>query len=186
MWPGLWTTRAISTFDFLTLKWCCATNPYGLYLCNVWASCQMCKIAGCACSGSAGDVFPDFKGNRDPEVSDPDRHHGTCVTHMPWCMSGLLTCDGGENVPGNPGVCATLNFTYLVRGPLSENARSHAADTTKISNDRCDLHLWPNDLKSCIPQAYHAINVCCKFRENRVIETWLKHAVTDTQTDKRI
>ena len=25
---------------------------------------------------------------------------------------------GGENVPGIPGVCATRNFTYLVRGPL--------------------------------------------------------------------
>ena len=23
--------------------------------------------------------------------SDPDMHHGTCVTHVPWCMSGLLT-----------------------------------------------------------------------------------------------
>ena len=21
-------------------------------------------------------------------VSDPDMHHGTCVTHVPWCMSG--------------------------------------------------------------------------------------------------
>ena len=26
-----------------------------------------------------------------PLVSDPDMHHGTCVTHVPWCMSGLLT-----------------------------------------------------------------------------------------------
>ena len=25
----------------------------------------------------------------------------------------------GENVPGIPGTCATRNFTYLVRGPLS-------------------------------------------------------------------
>ena len=27
-----------------------------------------------------------------PLVSDPDMHHGTCVTHVPWCMSGSLTC----------------------------------------------------------------------------------------------
>ena len=27
-----------------------------------------------------------------PRVSDPDKHHGTCVTHVPWCMSGSLTC----------------------------------------------------------------------------------------------
>ena len=26
-----------------------------------------------------------------PLVSDPDMHHGTCVTHVPWCMPGLLT-----------------------------------------------------------------------------------------------
>ena len=26
-----------------------------------------------------------------PRVSNPDMHHGTCVTHVPWCMSGSLT-----------------------------------------------------------------------------------------------
>ena len=26
-----------------------------------------------------------------PRFSDPDMHHGTCVTHVPWCMSGSLT-----------------------------------------------------------------------------------------------
>ena len=25
-----------------------------------------------------------------PRVRDPDMHHGTCVTHVPWCMSGSL------------------------------------------------------------------------------------------------
>ena len=50
-------------------------------------------------------------------VSDPGMHHGTCVTHVPWCMSGSLTRVGGENVPGIPGACATRNFSYLVRGP---------------------------------------------------------------------
>ena len=33
-------------------------------------------------------------------------HHGTCVTHVPWCMSGSLTTGDGENVPGIPGACA--------------------------------------------------------------------------------
>ena len=44
-------------------------------------------------------------------------HHGTCVTHVPCCMSGSLTRGGGENVPGIPGACATRNFTYLARSP---------------------------------------------------------------------
>ena len=26
-----------------------------------------------------------------PRVSDSDMHHGTCVTHVPWCMPGSLT-----------------------------------------------------------------------------------------------
>ena len=26
-----------------------------------------------------------------PLVSDPDMHHGTCLTHVPWCMVGSLT-----------------------------------------------------------------------------------------------
>ena len=26
-----------------------------------------------------------------PRISNPDMHHGTCVTHVPWCMPGSLT-----------------------------------------------------------------------------------------------
>ena len=26
-----------------------------------------------------------------PRLGDPDMHHGTCVTHVPWCMPGSLT-----------------------------------------------------------------------------------------------
>ena len=61
--------------------------------------------------------FPRHRIQRKLLVSDPGMHHGTCVTHVPWCMSGSLTRGGGENVPGIPGACATRNFTYLVRGP---------------------------------------------------------------------
>ena len=28
-----------------------------------------------------------------PRFSDPDMHHGTCVTHVSWCMPGSLTSD---------------------------------------------------------------------------------------------
>ena len=82
-----------------------------------WASYQIHKMAGCACTGNAGSVFPATDFQRKPLVSDPDMHHGTCATHVPWCMSGSLTRNGGENVPGIPGACATRNCTYLVRGP---------------------------------------------------------------------
>ena len=47
-------------------------------------------------------------------------HHGTCVKHVAWYMPGSLTRDGGENVPGIPGACASCDVTYLVRGPLKQ------------------------------------------------------------------
>ena len=93
----------------------CSTNPWSTNV-IVWSSYQIRKM-GCACPGNAGNVFPatDFK--RKPLGSDPGMHHGTCVTHVPWCMSGSLTRSGGENVPGILRACAARNFTYLARGP---------------------------------------------------------------------
>ena len=81
---------------------------------STWASCQIRKIASCACAENAGNVSPQAR------VSDPDMHHGACVTHVPWWMSGSLNSgflwgQGGQNVPGIPGTCAMRNFTYLVR-----------------------------------------------------------------------
>ena len=63
--------------------------------------------------------FPRHILQGKPLVSDPGMHHGTCVTHVPWCISGSPTRGGGENVPGVPGACATRNFTYLARGSLT-------------------------------------------------------------------
>ena len=71
-----------------------------------WASNQIRKIAGWACAVNAGNVSPHRRLQRKPLVSDPGMRHGTCVTHVPWCMSGSLTCGGGGNVPGIPGACA--------------------------------------------------------------------------------
>ena len=71
-----------------------------------WAFYQIRKIVGCACAGNAGNVFPCRRFQRKPLVGDPGMHYGTCVTHVPWCMSGSLTCGEGENVPGIPGACA--------------------------------------------------------------------------------
>ena len=71
------------------------------------------------CAGNGGNVFPAIG------ASYPDMHHGTCVTHVPWCMPGSLTSGFPlesavrENVPGIPGACATRNVTYLVKCPLS-------------------------------------------------------------------
>ena len=67
------------------------------------------------------ECFPRHQLQRKPLVIDPSMHHGTCITHVPWCMSGSLTRGGWENVPGIPGACATINFTYLIRDPWQIN-----------------------------------------------------------------
>ena len=86
------------------VNWMC--TPYFSYIILAWVSYQIRKIADCACAGNAGNVFPRRRFQRKPLVSDPGMHHGTCVTHVPWCMSRSLTCGDGENVPGIPGACA--------------------------------------------------------------------------------
>ena len=45
------------------------------------------KNAGVHAPGMPGTFSPS------PQVSDPNMHHGLCVTHMPWCMTGSLTSD---------------------------------------------------------------------------------------------
>ena len=64
---------------------------------------------------------PGMSGTFSPSqrVSDPDMHHGTCVTHVPWCMPGSLT--NGLRWRGTRSQqfrrMRSRNFTYLVRGP---------------------------------------------------------------------
>ena len=70
---------------------------------------------------------------RNPLVSNPGTHHGTCVKHVPGCMSGSLTRSGGENVSGILGACPTRNFTYLARGPWMNSFRKTLV-TLRIAN----------------------------------------------------
>ena len=74
-------------------------------------------------------------------VNDPGMHHDTCVTHVPWCMSGSLIRGGGENVRGIPGACATRNFTHLARGPWT-SCWSHIDNQIRwfeVSWRSCDI-----------------------------------------------
>ena len=78
--------------------------------------------------------FPRHWLQRKPLVSDPGMHHGTCVAHVSWCMSGSLTHVGRENTPSIPGACATRIFTYLVRGPCPSNKHIRQSDVYLISD----------------------------------------------------
>ena len=87
---------------------------WAVFQCPPWASYQIAgKIAGCACVGNAGNVFPaiDFKENRYLAIPE-------YITVRAWCMSGSLARGDGENILGISGACATRKFIYLVRGPL--------------------------------------------------------------------
>ena len=89
-------------------------------VCNQWFSdgpfTRYVKLSVVHASGMPGK-FSHHRLQRKPLVSNPGMHLSTYVTHVPWCMSGLLTRGGGENVPGIPSACATRDFTYLTRGP---------------------------------------------------------------------
>ena len=84
-------------------------------------------------------------------VSHIDRHRFLCYGHSTnKCSSrtsGSLTRDGGENVPGIPGACATRNFTYLVRGPWDRNRfEIYGSALELISFSLCTrAHTWMFD-----------------------------------------
>ena len=69
-----------------------------VWLISAWASYQICKIAGWTYAGKCRERFPSDRLQRKPLVRDHGMHHGMGVMHMPWCMSGSLTCGGGENI----------------------------------------------------------------------------------------
>ena len=50
-----------------------------------WASCRYLKLRVAHALGLPGTFSPP------PRVNDPDRHHSTCVTQVPWCTPGSLT-----------------------------------------------------------------------------------------------
>ena len=63
-------------------------------------------------------------------------HHGTCVTHVPWCMPGSLTSGflwipWRENVPDIPGAYTTRNFTYYISGKRPTDSPNKGPITSK-------------------------------------------------------
>ena len=48
-------------------------------------------------------------------------HYGTCVTHVPWCMSGSLTRSGRENVRSIPGDMRIPQFYVSGKKPMRTN-----------------------------------------------------------------
>ena len=125
--------------------------------------------------------FPRHRLQRKPLISDPGMHHGTCVPHMPCCMSWSLTPSGRENAPGIPGACTTRNFTYLTRGPWYQDgnpnngcrATRHLAkiQSTKTQQPTNSLQ-WDIHVSVLFRLSIHIIvsgekwNVLCKLKFN--------------------
>ena len=113
-----------------------------------WASYQIRKIASGACARNAcWERFPRHRLQRKPQVSDPRMHQGTCVMHMPWCMSGLLTRGGGENVPSISNPCTTLCVSG--KRPIKAAGTLWWWVNTGTSNQAISLYLnqcWPSSI----------------------------------------
>ena len=131
------------------------------YLC-LWLEKKCCQLfLNVMIFISGMDLFPDTQNCRlrmrrecwerfprhwlqmKPPVSDPGMHHGTCFTHVPWCMSWPQTRGGGENVPGIPGACAPRNLTYLARGPLRQTYDYQSTDDASLKK-----YNWINHMKA--------------------------------------
>ena len=113
-WPSFPGIFQVSPDSQITTRFC------------TWASYQIRKIAGCACARKTGKVFltTHFTGNC-LLVSDPGMHHGMCMRHVMWCMSGSLTRVGRESVPGISSACTTRNFHVSGKVPITWRHSCH-------------------------------------------------------------
>ena len=86
------------------LPWClssgCISTTEWELLHPLWIHIHVCTITYMARYGPLVRCVklriahePEMPGtfSPPPRVSNPDMHHGTCVTHVPWCMPGSLT-----------------------------------------------------------------------------------------------
>ena len=77
---------------------------------------QIRKIAGCACAGNAGNVFPRHRLQWKPLVSDPGMHHGVRDARAVMHVRIAYPRWRGKRSRHYRRM-RTRNFTYLARGP---------------------------------------------------------------------
>ena len=121
-----------------------------------WASYQIRKIAGCACAGNTGYDFPRRRIQRKPLVSDPGIHHGTCVKHVPWCMSGMLTRVAGKTSPAFPAhahpkfdVFGKMPIIYGLNFTLGQKPINQIPSNPRCSSLQFHKPITPKYDKSC-------------------------------------
>ena len=112
-----------------------------------WASYQIRKIAGAHAPGMPGTFSPSL------QASDPDMHHGACVTHVPWCKPGSLTSGffwnrrRGNTFPAFPSM---RNLQYYVSGkrPMRWHIRQTIVINSTETHHSLVAHTCVNELNT--------------------------------------
>ena len=90
-----------------------------------------------------------------PRVSDADMHHGTCGTHMLWCMLGSLT--------------SSFRWSRC-RGKCSRHSRLKRKPQIYVSGKRpigeCKLKINPALSTECKQLCFYALQNACPNGEN--------------------
>ena len=129
-----------------------------------WASYQIRKIAGCACAGNAGNIPPRRRFQSKSLVSDPGMHHGTCVTHVPWCMSGSLIRSDGENVPGIPGACAPAILCIWQEAHTERQQEGQNSQHILNKVSHLTFSDWHWGIHCVYPPGKMKISIVCDFK----------------------
>ena len=111
--------------------------------------------------GMLGTFFPPLR------VSDSDMHHGTCVTHVPWCMPGSLTSGSlWSRCIHNPQLCVSgkrpIGWEYHKRTVWCFNRNGWCrAEMVLLIYFRCHANkLWFNHIKFINVSSYWISGTC--------------------------
>ena len=101
-------------------------------------------------------------------VSDPDMHHGTCVTQVPWCMSGSLTRGGGKTFQAFP---ARAEPTILRNWQEADAICLTAVFmTVKINFKPC--HKFKNLIEYV---TIHSVYICTYLLTSSFVTPWITY-----------
>ena len=120
--------------------------------------------------------FPRHQLQRKPLISNPGMHRGTCLTHVPWCMSGSLT-RGGQGKRSRH-MC---NPQFHISGKRPMVPPSHAPPMT--CHNVLNLGRYRHDASSIgsILFWFWHIMACL---QGLLLEMVISHATTTTKINK--
>ena len=100
--------------------------------------------------------FSRHRLQRKPLVSDPGMHHGTCVMHVPWCMSDrkpavarktFPTLLVGESLVGGTPLMDALNQSNALLESLRNQLKVKDREVSDLRNEVDTLKVMYDDLE---------------------------------------